>query len=309
MQTIIGSGGAIGTPLAKALKKYTDGIRLASRNPQQVNGDDILLPIDATDSIQLNQAIAGSDIVYVTIGFPYNRKVWQNTWPPFMHSVIEACEINKAKLVFFDNMYLYDRKALSQMKEDSPINPSSKKGEVRSHIHNMITERVKNGTLNALIARSADFYGPQLKNSALGEMVVKKLQKGKKAMAFGDLNKIHTYTFTTDAAEATALLGNTPDAYNQVWHLPTTKERLTNMQWIELIAKELNTQAKVQVVPKWMVRTLGLFIPIMREFPEMMYQNELDYVFDSTRFEERFGIKAIPPEEGIRKMVDRNISG
>ena len=32
---------------------------------------------------------------------------------------------------------------------------------------------------------------------------------------------IHPYT--PDAARAVALLGNTPDAFNQVWHLPTDK--------------------------------------------------------------------------------------
>jgi hypothetical protein len=34
-------------------------------------------------------------------------------------------------------------------------------------------------------------------------------------------NKKHSFIYTPDAAKATAILGNTPDAYNQVWHLPT----------------------------------------------------------------------------------------
>ncbi len=40
MQTILGSGGAIGTELASALKKYTSDIRLVSRNPVKVNPTD-----------------------------------------------------------------------------------------------------------------------------------------------------------------------------------------------------------------------------------------------------------------------------
>jgi nucleoside-diphosphate-sugar epimerase len=104
----------------------------------------------------------------------------------------------------------------------------------------MIMEEVEKGQLTALIARAADFYGPDNKNSALSIMVADNLLKGKKAQAFGDLGKIHTYTYTPDAGKATALLGNTGDAYNQVWHLPTTKEKLSNRQWIELIAEELD---------------------------------------------------------------------
>ena len=85
-------------------------------------------------------------------------------------------------------------------------------------------------------------------------MVVDNFTKGKKAQAFGNINKIHTYTFTPDAAKATALLGNTLDAYNQVWHVPTTKEKLTNLQWIQLIANELKVEAKIQTIPLWMIK-------------------------------------------------------
>jgi hypothetical protein len=36
----------------------------------------------------------------------------------------------------------------------------------------------------------------------------------------------------------------------------------------------------------------------------MLYQNEMDYVFDSSKFEQRFGITATPPKEGVKIMVD-----
>lgn len=35
MQTILGSGGAIGTDLAKALTQFTNDIKLVSRNPKK----------------------------------------------------------------------------------------------------------------------------------------------------------------------------------------------------------------------------------------------------------------------------------
>ncbi len=160
------------------------------------------------------------------------------------------------------------------------------------------------GKLTALIARAADFYGPDTDKSVLAETVAKNLLKGKRAQVFGDVSKIHTYTFTPDAGKATALLGNTADAYNQVWHLPTTKERLTTLQWIELIAKEINVVPKLQKVPTWMLRMIGLFDPTIKEFPEMLYQNKLDYVFDSSKFEKRFSIEATSPKDGVKSMMD-----
>jgi nucleoside-diphosphate-sugar epimerase len=304
MQTIIGSGGAIGLPLAKELKKYSKKIRLVSRNPRTVNETDELFPVDVKNFAQLSEAIAGSEVVYVTIGFQYNIKVWRSLWPPFMKSVINGCKANNAKLVFFDNVYLYDKSAIPFMTENSLINPPSRKGEVRKQLHEMIMNEVEKGTLTALIARSADFYGPDTNNSVFGEMVIRNLLKNKKAQTFGNLNKIHTYTYTPDAGIATALLGNTADAYNQVWHVPTTKEKLTNQQWIDLVAREMNLKVKIQTVPKWMIHVLGIFMPMMREFPEMIYQNEMDYIFDSSKFEKRFGVIPTTPAEGIKEMIN-----
>ena len=303
LQTIIGAGGAIGIPLAGELKKYSTRIRLAGRNPQKVNETDELMPVDVTDLSQIEKAVAGSQIVYVTIGFKYDLKVWQRTWPPFMQEVINACKKHNSKLVFFDNMYLYARDAVPFMTEDSPVQPPAKKGEVRALINKMIMDESEKSDLNALIARSADFYGPDNRNSAMNIMIVHNLLKGKKVQVFGDADKIHTYTYTPDAAKATAILGNTPDAFNQVWHVPTTKEKLTNRNWIDLIAGEIGTEAKIQQVPAWMVKLLGLLIPVMREFPEMIYQNEQDYVFDSSKFEKRFGLTATSPIAGIKSML------
>jgi nucleoside-diphosphate-sugar epimerase len=222
-----------------------------------------------------------------------------------MQNVINACKKHNSKLVFFDNVYMYSKDSIPFMTEESLLNPSSKKGAIRKQLHEIIMNEVENRNLTALIARAADFYGPDNKNSALSEMVIKNLVKGKSAQAFGNIDKIHTYTYTPDAAKGTALLGNNSDVYNQVWHLPTTKEKLTNKDWIELIATELKVKAKIQKVPVWMIRTLGLFIPIMREFPEMIYQYEQDYIFDSSKFEKRFGIYATLPEDGLRMTLER----
>src|SRR5262249_38433893 len=167
-----------------------------------------------------------------------------------------------------------------------------------------IMNEAEKGNLVALIARAADFYGPDTNKSVLVETAAKNLLKGKRVQSFGDIDKVHTYTFTPDAGKATAVLGNTADAYNQVWHVPTTKEKLTTRQWIELIANELNVTPKFQKVPTWMLYIIGLFIPELREFPEMLYQHEMDYVFDSTKFEKRFGILPTAPKDGVKIMVD-----
>lgn len=303
MQTILGANGTIGTVLAKELTAYTSQIRLVSRNPKKVNATDELLPADLTDPTQVEKAIAGSEIVYVVVGFEYALKTWQTVWPPFMRAVIDACKKHRARLVFFDNVYSYDMASISHMTENAPLHPPSKKGAVRKQLVDMIQQEIDHGSLTALIARAADFYGPGNDRSVLVETVAKNLLKDKKADQLISVDHIHTYTFTPDAAKATAILGNTPDAYGQTWHLPTSHEKLTGKQWIELFAREMQVAPKYRVVSMWMLHVLKLFIPIFREFPEMMYQNDRDYYFDSSKFEKRFGFIPTTPQEGVRQTV------
>jgi len=304
MQTILGSGGAIGTPLAKALRTYTADIRLVSRNPEKVNETDECVAADLLDPAALEKAIRGSDVVYVTVGFPYSYSVWKKNWPPFVDEVLRLCETEGCKLVFFDNVYMYDPNHLDGMTEETPIRPPSKKGEVRAQIARSIMEKVEQGRLQALIARSADFYGPSIQNtSLLTETVFKPLSEGKTANWMADDSMPHSFTYTSDAARATALLGNSEEAYGQVWHLPTAGHPPTGKEWVQAIAGELRTKPKYRVVSKTMMRILGWFMPVMRESVEMMYQYNRPYVFDSSKFERTFGQAPTSYADGIREIV------
>ena len=308
MQTILGANGTIGSVLAKELTTYTDKIRLISRNPRKVNESDELFPADLSYPAIVDEAVEGSDVVYIVVGFDYNLKVWEEKWPNLIRATIDACIKHNVRLVFFDNVYMYDINAISHMTEESMINPPSRKGSVRKQIAQMIIDEVKAGKLMALIARSADFYGPGNERSFVTEMVYKNFLKGMRANWFINPDKKHSFTYTPDAAKATAMLGNTEDAFNTVWHLPTDKNTLTGREFITLFAHEMNVANKVFVMPAWLIRVVGTFIPIMKEMPEMMYQYDRDYFFDSSKFEKKFNFKTTSYQEGVKLTVQKRIS-
>jgi nucleoside-diphosphate-sugar epimerase len=303
MQTILGANGTIGSVLAKELVKYTNKIRLVSRNPRKVNDSDELFPLDLTNPANVDQAVEGSDVVYLVVGLDYKLEVWEEKWPRLMKATINACIKHNARLVFFDNVYMYDINAISHMTEQSPVNPPSKKGAVRKHIAQMIMDEVKAGRLMALIARSADFYGPNNDKSFVNEMVYKNFSKKTRANWFVNADKKHSFTFTPDAAKATAILGNTDDAYNAIWHLPTDRNVLTGREFVELFSKEMNVPNKIFVMPVWIIKIVGLFVPILKEMPEMMYQYDRDYFFDSSKFEKRFKFQPTTYQEGVKQTV------
>ncbi len=304
MQTILGAGGAIGIELEKALGEYTNNIRLVRRHPKTDHPDKSWMAADLTRADDVQRAVKGSKVVYLTVGLTYNYKTWQSLWPLIMKNVIDACIRENTRLVFFDNIYMYDPDTIGNMTEESTVNPISKKGRIRKEIAQMLLNEIQNGRIKALIARSADFYGPSIKNtSLLTEMVFNNLYKGKKAYWFASVDKKHAFTYTPDAARATALLGNTDDAYNQVWHLPTIDNAPTGREWIEAIAREMNVTPKYQIMSRFMLRLIGLFVPVMREMAEMLYQYDRDYCFNSSKFSNRFNVAATPYKKAIKKII------
>jgi nucleoside-diphosphate-sugar epimerase len=302
MQTILGSGGIIANHLAKALPQYTENIRLVSRNPKAITGEEELFSADLTSADQVMKAVKGSAVVYLTAGLQYNIKTWQQQWPGLMQNVIHACQENGSKLVFFDNVYMYG-KVTGPMTEQTPFNPCSKKGEIRAQIATMILDEVAKGSLTALIARAADFYGPETFNSFLHMMVFENLKKGKSAQLLISKKLKHSYTYTPDAGKATALLGNTPSAFNQTWHLPTDMNVLAGSEMVEIAARELNIKPKITVLPRIMVQIAGLFNHIIKESVEMLYQYDSEYIFDSGKFDKAFSFDKVLYPEGIRNSV------
>ena len=302
-QTILGAGGAIGIELAKALPTFTSDIRLVGRNPSKVNSTDELFKADLSNRDQVHKSIEGSEIVYLTIGFDYNTKLWQKMWVPLIKNVIDGCLQHNTKLVFFDNVFAIGGDNVKHITESSPFSPTSKKGEVRAEVDKLIIDSIEKNKLNAIIARSADFFSGVKDKSLLMNMVYDNLAKGKKAQWFCDTKVIHSTSYTPDLGKGTAILGNSKDAYNQIWNLPTDPQKITGEEWINLFASEMNTSNKYQVLPGWGIKALGLFVPVLKEMYEMRYQYDRDYYFDSSKFNKHFNYTPTTNADAVKQTV------
>lgn len=302
MHTILGSNGSIGNELSKVLFNYTQDIRQVSRHPKKVNDSDQTMVADLLDSKATSAAVAGSDVVYLLVGLPYKLSVWQQQWPVVMRNVIDACKEHNAKLVFFDNVYAYGY-VNGTMTEETAFNPISKKGDVRAEVANMLLDEMHSGNLTAMIARSADFYGPNAVLSFPYATVFERLKTGKSPQWLGSPDKIHTFTYTPDAGKALAVLAQSDDAYGQTWHLPTSKELLTAKTFVGIACELAGQPYKLQIAPDWLMKLMGLFIPVLRENEEMIYQLKNDYHFDSSKIEAAYGLQATPYREGIKTCI------
>jgi len=298
METILGAGGVIGRELSRVLAKEGRPVRQVSREPRPVNPGDEVVVADLLDPAAVGRAVAGSEVAYLVAGLPYDTRIWIRDWPRIMDQAMEACGRHGARLVFFDNVYAYGR-VEGPMTESTPYNPCSRKGEVRARIATTLEEAMAAGELEAMIVRSADFYGPGALASFTHATVVERLRKGKPPQWIGNPEAVHTFTYTPDAARSVALLGKTPTAFGETWHALSHPDPITGAGFVRLACEAAGAPFRIQVAPRWLLRVMGLVNPVLRENDEMMYQFEADYRFDSTKLARAFGVEATGYREGI----------
>jgi nucleoside-diphosphate-sugar epimerase len=299
MLTVLGAGGAIGNELVKLLAAKNQPFRLVGRNPKATPAATETLAADVTDRDQTVRAVAGSSVVHLLVGLKYDRRVWHDLWPRIMSNTIEACKRAGAKLIFLDNVYMYGTVS-GPMTEETPFNPCSKKGEIRAKIATMLINEWKSGALAAMIARSADFYGPGAQNAVPNLLVFQPLARNRKASWLVNDAVPHSFTYTPDVAQSLMRLAGQPNAWNQTWHLPTAPNPLTGKEFVASAAKEFGVVPRHRVLSRPMLRVAGWFDPRVAESYEMLYQSDQPYLFDSSKFAREFGVAGTPYADGIR---------
>ncbi|HMR50647.1 MAG TPA: NAD-dependent epimerase/dehydratase family protein [Arachnia sp.] len=304
MQTVLGSGGQIADELTRELHRgFTRDIRLVSRNPRKINDDDQLVSADLMDAGAADRAVAGSEIVYLTVGLPMDSTLWEQKFPTMMANTIAACQKYDSKLVFFDNTYMYPRTATPQT-EDTAFEPAGRKATVRAHIATMLLEEMEAGTIDAVICRAPEFYGPGKTQSLTNAAVFNRIKQGKRPLVPLNAYAKRSLIWTPDASRALALIGNTPDTYGQAWHLPIDPNRLSYRQMIDIASEATGRRIGYTTVPRWAFRIGGLLNPAVKEAEELLPRYRQDNTFDSSKFTTRFPDFAITSyREGIRFLV------
>jgi nucleoside-diphosphate-sugar epimerase len=303
MHTILGAGGAVANALTRELENTNETIRLVSRKPIVNNNKNVSWKkADLLNYAELLEASKGSTVIYLTAGLVYDKKIWAAQWPVIMQNFINLGKETGARLIFFDNVYMYGL-VDGPMKESTPYKPSSIKGGVRAKIANMLMEEVKAGTIRASIARGADFYGTENMNSFVDMMVLDKYAKKEKAQWVGNPNKLHNFSYIPDMGKGMFLLGQHPESDNQVWHMPTAPA-ITGKQFIEMAARIYGVKPSLFAVNKFMLWAYGLFNKVVMGTVEMYYQYSNNYIFDSSKFEKAFNFKPTSYEEGLKLMSE-----
>ncbi len=300
---IIFGTGPVGRAVARELVERRKAIKMVNRSGKRPDGVPDGVPViagDVFDAALTKEVARCASHVYQCTNPAYHE--WVEKFPTLQANTLEAAASASAKYIVMENMYMYGDTNGRPITEDLPYNAHNKKGSLRARMAHDVLAAHQSGKVRAAIARASDFYGPGVLESAAGNRMFGFAVEGKAASAAGNLDAKHTYSYIDDVGKALAMLGESDEALGQVWHVPNA-EATTTRQFINLIFDELGRPAKMSAVSKPMMRLAGLFIPGARETVEMLYEFEKDFVVDSSKFTEAFGLPATPYRTGIQATV------
>jgi nucleoside-diphosphate-sugar epimerase len=285
---VVFGAGQVGSLLAERLVALGHEVRVAKRTPGGVPHGALAVLGDAAREEFCTQAAAGAAVVYHCMNPPYNAKVWAELLPRYMQNLIAASARAGARLVVLDNVYMLGRPNGRRLSEETPANPASRKGEIRAQVSQMMFDAHRRGDVRATSARASDFYGPRGTLTLLGDFFWPRLLKGRSAQVIADPDVIHTFHYIPDVAAGLVTLGSAPDdAFGRPWMLPCRPAE-TFRDLVRRIEKAFGAPIRLSVVPAWMQSLLGVFMPPLREMPEMRYQWEEPFVVDDSAFRSRF---------------------
>lgn len=256
---------------------------------------------DATDPAFTRQVCTGATVVYQCTNPPYTE--WVERFPPLQAGVLAGASAAGAKLVAMENVYMYGPTGGKALVETLPYAAQTRKGKARAAMAEALLNAHQQGKVRAVIARAADFFGPRVRVSALGERVWPAALAGKPVQVLGNPDLPHTYSYMPDIGKALVILGAAKQALGQVWHIPSATT-VTTRQLLQLVGEAIRKPVRIQTAPKLLLQVLGFFNTDLREVLEMLYQFEEPFMLDGGKFTHAFGDHTTPLPVAIQATVD-----
>lgn len=301
LHVIFGTG-PVGITLAEQLRDAGKQVRLVNRSGKgQVPTGVALVAGDALQADVVRTLCQGATAAYHCANVAYEQQV--EIIPRLQESMIEGLAPTGAKLIVTDTLYMYGRTRGQAMKESSPHAATTRKGQMRAKVAETYLRTHREGKLRIALGRAADFFGPRVLNSALGDRVFPAALAGKPIQLLGNIDLPHSYSYIGDVARTLALLGERDEALGRVWHVPVVTPVVTQREMAHVISKALGKPIRIQALPKLALQAAGLFNPFIYEMVEMFYQYTEPQIVDASAIEQAFGLRATPLNEAIRATI------
>ena len=296
MHVVIGSG-PIGSTVARLLAERGERVRIVTRSGSGP-GHPLIerAAADASDARRLTELSTDAEVLYNCANPKYTE--WADKWFPMNNAMIAAAKASGAIYAITGNLYGYGPQPGGLMTEDSPLAATGRKGRIRIR---MWRDALASG-VRTIEARGSDYLG----TGAVGvfsAVLLPAMKAGRTALVPGDPDAPHTFTYTGDMARALVELAHDERALGKAWHVPSAPAvsiRELADRYTDLTGRP---RLKIRKLPRFVMRTAGLAVPMAREMAEMDYQFYAPFVLDSSLTERTFGLTATSLDVPLRETA------
>ncbi len=266
---VLGAAGRLGYAAAEAFRsagwKVTSLVRpgAAQRAPRNTK---IVETIDRRVAVE---AARGMDVVLHTLNPAY--KNWRRMALPHAYAAIEAAETAGATLLFPGNLYNYGAGMPSVIDEQTPMAPTTRKGDIRMEIEQRMQEASDRG-MRTIILRAGDFYGSG--RGAWFDLVIAKQLARNEVTYPGPLDVVHEWAYVPDLAAAMVRLAAARERLGVFETFGFPGHAVTGRALVDAIAKAMGRDSrdlKVRNMQWWMIKALSPLFALPRELSEIAY--------------------------------------
>jgi nucleoside-diphosphate-sugar epimerase len=304
---LFGAAGAIGKSIAEALRAKGTEYRVVGRDQDRLKkefGADPLAEIvtwNPDDPESVRAAARGVDTLIYLVGVPYNHF---ELHPVVMQQTLDGAIAEGVKrIVLIGTVYAYGRPKTATVAESHSREPHTFKGRMRKQQEDILLKAHTDGKIQATILRLPDFYGPGVDSSLL-QPVFKAAATGGTADMLGPIDVPHEFVYVPDVGPVVLDLLEKPEAYGKWWNLAGVGT-ITQRQIAEKAFVLAGRKPKIRVAGLFMLRLIGLFNPIMKEFVEMNYLLSTPVLMDDSALVRLIGpVHKTSYDDGVRASVE-----
>jgi nucleoside-diphosphate-sugar epimerase len=303
---IFGAAGAIGPWIAAELQRRKIPFRAVGRSRAKLQGAYGTMPLaelfdaDLNDLRSAGAAARGVDAIFYCVGLPYPS---HHLHPVMMRTTLEAAAVMKVeRLVLISSVYPYGVPRTARVSENHPREPESRKGQYRKEQEDLVLEAHRAGRVRGLIVRLPDFYGP---GATLGfaNLVFEGALADKTANWIGPVNTAHEFIYVPDSGPVIVELASRDDCYGEAWNL-AGPEPINTLDFITRVYRAAGLSPKDRTAGRTLLKLLGVFNPLMRELPEILYLQETPVLLDDSKLIAKLGsVNKTSYDDGIRQTL------
>lgn len=266
--TILGINGHVGHAAAKAFVAagwQVTGMGRTNRAP--IDGV-AFIGGDAARQSDVEQAIAGADVVMNALNLPYDK--WdKGRAEAQLATVIAAMGRSDKTLLYPGNIYNYAATDAVITPKTRQV-PQTPRGAIRVRQEQMLERAAKAGQFQVIILRAGDFFGPNNTGDWFDQAMMMDVGKGK-IHNMADLDMGHAWAYLPDLGAAFVKLAEGRDTLGTFETFHFEGHYVTHGAMMAAIQNAAPRPLTVTPLPWFILHLMGLAMPVIREVLKMRY--------------------------------------